>query len=264
MPTDTVPYAGLTQLPLAEHIFGSTGAMEDVRKSLEEAVHDDLPVLIEGESGTGKELMARYFHSRSHRAAAPFERVNCGAIDARLLDREFFERNETAGTLFLDEIGEMDSASQRRVGRALKAVASLVRARIVCASSIDMTGTADKRVSEDLLSHFRHRMRLVPLRERKQDIPRLCEYLAYKFARDFGRPTPRLNAFVLESLQQRSWPGNIRELENWIARIVVFGTEEAMSQGFRRQVSGQAGECIARPHGVRLSMGPWRRSRRSS
>jgi DNA-binding NtrC family response regulator len=191
--------------------------------------------------------------------------VNCGAADARLLDREFFERNELAGTLFLDEIGELDSALQRSVGRALNPEKSSnpANARIVCASSTDMKGAVgDKRVCESLSSHFRYRVRLVPLRERKQDIPRLCEYLAEKFARSLGRPTPRLNAFVLESLQQWSWPGNIRELENWIARIVVFGTEEAISLDFRRQVGGQAVRGVARPHGVRLSVGPSRRSRR--
>ena len=282
MLADTAGSVGLMQLPLAEYIFGGTGAMQKVRESLEAALLDDLPVLIEGESGTGKELVARFLHLRSTRAAGPFIRVNCGALPARLLNREMFgqgcpsleDRQEGSpgsvalaanGTLFLDEIGEMDAELQQKVVDVLNTGGSscAVNARIVGASSVDLsTGMGGGRVSEGLSSRFKHRVRLSPLRERKQDIPHLCEYLVDKFARNFGRPAPQLNPEVLESFRQWNWPGNIRELENWIARIVIFGSDEAMSPEFRRQMGIQQGGGIARRHPVRPNLNRGRRARR--
>ena len=274
MIADAADSARLSQLPLAESIFGSTSGMHEVRKILEGALEDDLPVLIEGESGTGKEVVARYLHVQSERAGGPFVRVNCGAISSRLLDGEMFGQDSAAsgsvvlaanGTLFLDEIAEMDAALQHKVAHALKTGqvrnGSSVNARIVCATSVDLTG-AISGASPDLSSHFEHRVRLLPLRERKQDIPQLCEYLVEKFARNFGRTAPRLKPQVLDAFQQWNWPGNIRELENWIARIVIFGTEETMGNEFRRQTAGREGVAIARHHALRLNAGRMRRTRR--
>jgi len=260
MIVETAQSAGVSQLPLADFIFGTTPGMQDVRATLEAAQQDDLPVLIEGESGTGKEVVARYLHLRSQRAAGPFVRVNCGAIPAGQLEVEIFgsETGTNAGsgapgnssvglaeggTLFLDGIVEMDLGLQQKVVQVLKkgrcgsGDRKLVSARIVCATSIDVqTAISQARAPESLSSHFEHKVRLLPLRERKQDMPQLCQYLLDKFARSFGRPVPRLGPYVLESFKQWDWPGNIRELENWIARIVIFGTEEAIDLEFRRQM----------------------------
>ena len=266
------------QLPLADFIFGSTPAMQEVRRTLDAALEDDLPVLIEGESGTGKEVVARYLHLSSNRASGPFIRVNCGAMPARLLDGEMFGQGATGGhdrqgelaagsmalaaegTLFLDEIAEMDAALARKVTGVLRegtGAASRFNARLVCASSVDL-----ERGSRGLASNFGYRVRLLPLRERKQDIPQLCEYLLEKLAREFGRTAPRLKAHVLDSFHEWKWPGNIRELENWMARIVIFGTEEAMGFEARTQVSGRRGESFTRHHAMRLNMSRIRRARR--
>jgi transcriptional regulator with PAS, ATPase and Fis domain len=143
------------------------------------------------------------------------------------------------GTIFLDEIAEMNPGLQRKVVEALRNRhcgsdgAGLMNARVVCASSVDLQTTAfPEGTFAGLPDHFGHRVRLLPLRERKQDIPQLCEYLIEKFAQNFGRPAPRLSASVLRSFQRWNWLGNIRELENWIARIVIFGTEEAIGSEF--------------------------------
>ena len=96
----------------------------------------------------------------------------------------------------------------------------------------------------ELLGCFAHRVRLLPLRERKQDIPQLCDYLLEKFARDFGCPVPHLSSEALEVFLQWKWPGNVRELENWIARIVIFGVEEVVGLEFSRQLmAGGSPDC---------------------
>lgn len=279
MLTDAAHSTTMPQLPMGDFIFGSTAGMQEARERLEAALGDDLPVLIEGESGTGKEIAARYLHLRSARSVGPFVRVNCGAIPARLLDAEIFGWSgytgdhgragvpsgsidlAAGGTLFLDGIGDMVPALQERLLGPLKAEGSArrrdrVNARVVCASTVDIKAAVVKeRGSVDLADGFAHRVRLLPLRERKTDMPQLCEYLSEKFARNFGRPVPRLSQYVLETLEQWSWPGNIRELENWIARIVIFGTEEAIGLEFRRQMGrGEVGGTKrSRAVGVNLS-----------
>lgn len=263
----------LAQLPMAEFIFGSTPGMQEARASFEVAIDSDLPVLIEGESGTGKELVARCLHLSSSRAAGPFVRVNCGALSGRLLEGELFGTREAGlgsvglsanGTLFLDEFTDLDMALQERVLDKLKAGSSRQgveqSARVLCATSVDLRGAiTEKRVSEGLAKALVHRIRLLPLRERKRDLPQLCEYLLEKFAVSFGRPMPRLGADVLEVFERWDWPGNIRELENWIARIVIFGTEEAVGAEFRNHTGRRL--IGTRRHGVGVNLTRFRRAR---
>lgn len=263
-----------SELPDVEFIFGSTPGMREIRTTIDHASQDDLPVLIEGESGTGKEVIARFLHDHSARREGPFVKVNCGAIPVRLLEGEMFgyERSSAGdvretkngsigiaagGTLFLDEISEMDLQLQQKLLRTLEtghygrqdgSEDLAVKARFVCASSRDLDAALlNDTFPEELLKRFPHRVRLKPLRERKQDIPQLCEYLAEKFARNFRRPVPSLSPYVLRVFQQWNWPGNIRELENWIARIVIFGTEETIGLEFRRQI-GIFGDTLPREH----------------
>jgi len=274
MAAETLPTFRRNELPSAEFIFGSSPGMRQIRTTIERASQDDLPVLIEGESGTGKELVARFLHNQSVRLEGPFVKVNCGALPARLLEAEMFgyERNavgdvrETtngsigmarAGTLFLDEIRDLELTVQEKLLRAFEtgrygrqdgSEQLAVDARFVCASTRELRGgVCGGSFPEELLRCFGHHVRLQPLRERKQDIPQLCEYLVEKFARNFGRPVPRLSPFVMKAFQQWNWPGNIRELENWIARIVIFGTEEAIGLEFRRHL-GLMGVAWPRKH----------------
>lgn len=270
MPAENVQNSRRAELPSAEFIFGNTPGMREIRTVIERASQDDLPVLIEGESGTGKELVGLFLHDQSVRRDGPFVKVNCGALPARLLEGEMFgyERSlsgtihETkngsigiaaGGTLFLDEVRDLDVTLQQKLVRTLEtgqygrqdgSEQLVVNARFVCASTRDQEAGSLPR---ELLKCFAHRVCLPPLRERKQDIPELCEYLAEKFARNFGRPVPRLSSFVMKAFQQWNWPGNIRELENWIARVVIFGTEEAIGLEFRRQI-GFVGAVASREH----------------
>lgn len=276
------------ELPGVDFLFGSTPGMREIRMTIERASHDDLPVLIEGESGTGKELVGRFLHDLSGRREGPFVRVNCGALPAGLLEAEMFgyERGASGtiqetrngsiglasgGTLFLDEINDMDLTLLQKLMRTLEtgrygrqdgSEELEVTTRFICASSPERT--AESRAvgcNEELLQCFAHRVRLKPLRERKQDIPQLCEYLVEKFARSFGRPVPQLSPYVIRAFQQWSWPGNVRELENWIARIVIFGTEEAIGLEFKRQL-GTAGVARREHRATHMKSYRAKRSRR--
>jgi transcriptional regulator with PAS, ATPase and Fis domain len=234
--------------------------MREIRMKIEHAAQDNFPVLIEGESGTGKEVIGHFLHAHSARREGPFIRVNCGAVPARLLEAELFGHEVGAsgnvretkngsfgmasgGTIFLDEVGDLDLMLQGKVHRTLATghygrqnggEELTMNARLVCASSRELE--PGEGIDEGLLRCFVHRVWLKPLRERKQDIPQISEYLVEKLARNFGRPAPQLSGYVLKAFQQWNWPGNIRELENWIARIVIFGTEEVIGLEFRRQL----------------------------
>jgi len=275
MTEETARILRFTKLPEADQIFGRTMKMRAVRMEVEQAMRDDLPLLIEGESGTGKEIIARYAHLNSGRASGPFVRVNCGSMRGAMLEKEIFgaalgtaSHNidgdsligmAEGGTLFCDDIAEIEPGLCRRLANVVSGAAS-GSTRIVCASSgFRHRGAGEQLSSDDLSNHFAHRVHILPLRERKQDIPVLCEYLIHKLAQNLDRPMPRISTDVLASFEQWDWPGNIRELENWIARIVIFGTEEAIGFDFMRQ-AGLRQVFAARPHrGVHVRLN--RRSR---
>ena len=268
MPAEVAQTARRIELPSTESIFGSTAGMREIREKIERAIRDNLPVLIEGESGTGKEVVGRFLHENSVRRDGPFLKFNCAAASAGLQEGEMFgyetgaavNLRETTGgsiglasggTLFLDEIDDMDLSLQQKLTQTLNSghyrridgrEDLAVNTRFVCATSIGLeAGLRNHTFLEELLGCFaHHRVRLLPLRERKEDIPQLCEYLLEKFARDFERPVPHLSSDALEAFQQWKWPGNVRELENWIARIVIFGAEEVVGLEFNRQLT--AGE----------------------
>ena len=242
-------------LPNDEVIFGSTGALREVRRSLERAAREGLPVMIQGESGTGKEVIAKYLHLLSNPSDAPFIKMNCVALTPSIL-RDQFERSRASanlaskevsserfvrGTLFLDEIGDMDWKLQEELVDLLSGPdASLAWGggmRIVCATRIGAEPIAANSSEEpgqrrgDALV----RLRLPALRERKQDIPLLCEYLMSKQAGRFGKKAHRLTPRTLRLLEQWQWPGNLRELENWVARVVILGSQEKLAEELRDQ-----------------------------
>jgi DNA-binding NtrC family response regulator len=124
----------------------------------------------------------------------------------------------------------------------------------VGATNIDLEAAMRSQTFVDeLLGCFaNHRLRLIPLRDRREDIPELCDYLLGKFARTFGRPVPKLSSYALEAFRQWKWPGNVRELENWIARIVIFGAEDVMGLEFRRQLGAVDGSSSHRGSNMRV------------
>ncbi len=235
-------------LPGEEVVFGSTAAMGEVRKGIERAVRDGLPVLIQGESGTGKELIAKYLHLRRASADEPFIKMNCLAFTPSVLQaRQHAEpsaelmriagEEASIGTLFLDEIGDMDWKLQEELIKRLserdgKESAGRVNARIVCSTRIGIEPTASAASEEEgtLI-----RLRLPALRARTEDIPQLCEFLMEKQARRFGRKAQSLTPHTVRLLQQWQWPGNLRELENWVARVVILESQERLAEELRVQ-----------------------------
>jgi DNA-binding NtrC family response regulator len=292
MPAETVQTARRLEVPSEEIIFGSSAGMRAIRGKIERALGDDLPVLIEGESGTGKRLIGQFLHRHSAHREGPFLNLNCAAVPTGLLEGEMFGYDKGAaagvretksgsigvasgGTLFLDEMGSMDLTLQQKLVRTLKSghyrridgrEDLVVNTRFVCATCIDLEAASrNHNFLEELLGCFvHHRVRLLPLRERKEDIPQLCEYLLEKFARDFGRAAPHLSSYVLEAFQRWKWPGNIRELENWIARIVIFGAEEVVGLEFSRQLAAWDQFGLRDLHGSHMRTGRARGLRRHS
>ena len=279
-------------LPGDSVIFGITPAMSQIRRKVESALENDLPVLIQGESGTGKEVIAKFLHARSKRSEMPFMKLNCVAIPAGLLEGELFGYEKSAmagsneirqglveiangGTIFLDEICDMDWAMQLRLvrllqdGRFVRSGGTDLRAahvRVICATNSDLQKAVEEQTfRRDLfLLLSKITLPLLPLRERKEDIPQICEYLLNKLAKEFGKEAPQLSPAALHLLKQWKWPGNLRELENWIARIIVFGTEEVLGFELVRKLSS-IGSATGRKHRVvHLKEGASRRPRRHS
>jgi two-component system, NtrC family, response regulator AtoC len=267
MPTEANPNIRVdpADLPGEAVIFGCTSAMHEVRSKIDQLCTSDLPVLIQGESGTGKEVIARFLHSRSSRCRAPFVKLNCAAVPAYLLDKELFgceigphenadgrlsglAEIADAGTLFLDEVGAMDSNLQGKLLCLLRdgsdEQAGLCREdqgrlRVICATNVDLQrGVEMGTFRRDLLCRIDVvHLRLPALRERKKDIPQLCEYFLRKLSRQFNRTAPNLKPATLKLLMQWDWPGNLRELENWVARAIVYGDDAALSAELGRRVS---------------------------
>ncbi len=264
--------------------------MRKVREEIERAFCDDFPVLIEGESGTGKEVIGRFLHLGSIRARGPFLKLNCAATPPDLLGAEMFGYEQrgaadvrstaigsiglaSGGTLFLDEIGDLDSALMQTLMQTLESgnyrhlggnENFTANARLVCSSSTDLESRLKSRTFvEGLLGLLTlHRVRLLPLRERKEDIPQLCEYLLERFALDFGRPIPHMSSNALEAFQRWKWPGNIRELENWVARIVIFGAEEVVGLEFSRQLAALEEAAARNRHVTHMKLSRPRRHSR--
>jgi two-component system, NtrC family, response regulator HydG len=211
----------------------------------------DASVYIHGESGTGKELVARAIHARSKRAAGPFVKVNCGALTETLLESELFGHERGAftgaikrklgrfeladkGTLFLDEIGDVTPALQLKLLRVLQErdfervggeETIKVDVRVVSATHKDIGAeVASGRFREDLF----YRLHVVPcevppLRERKEDIPRLVAHFITKLAPRTNAGITGITEAALARLGAYGWPGNVRELENVIEQALVFG-----------------------------------------
>ena len=229
-------------------------ALARVRAVLEQIADTDVTVLIQGESGVGKEIVARAVHETSMRREGPFVKVNCAALPGTLLESELFgyERGAftgavarkpgrfelaTGGTIFLDEIGEMSPALQAKLLHVLQdgRFARLggnreieVDARVVAATNRELAELAARGVfREDL--YFRLNVVSIavpPLRERTDELRELIDHLLRRAAARYRRPLPRLSPRLLRALERHPFPGNVRELENLLKRIVVLGSEE--------------------------------------
>lgn len=233
-----------------EGMLGTSPPMQAVFNAIRRVATTDAPVLILGESGTGKEVAALAIHRQSARKTGPFVPINCSAIPETLIESELFGhekgsftgahaqrkgRIESAagGTLFLDEIGDLPMALQVKLLRFLQEQTIErvggrtlidVDARVIAATNVELKrAMADGKFREDLFYRLAVvTLRLLPLRERPEDIPVLAKWFLRKFAAESGRDSMTFGQAALRALQQYAWPGNVRELENRIKRALIM------------------------------------------
>ena len=235
-------------------IIGSSSAMQEVFKMIGQVAASDVTVMITGESGTGKELIARAIFQNSLRAQKPYIAVNCAAIPENLIESELFGHEKGSftgatnqrigkfelcdgGTIFLDEIGDMALTTQTKILRALQEgeiqrVGSSdtikVNVRILAATNKPLEEMVKvKTFREDLYYRLNVvRVQLPPLRERKEDVPQLIDFVLKRLARDSKTGRKTISPEALTLLNQYRWPGNVRELENLIYRSAVLAQGE--------------------------------------
>ena len=242
-----------TSSTFLETIVGRSGGLRSILAQVEAVAHTNATVLITGETGTGKEVIARAIHELSSRHNSNLVKVNCAAMPAGLLESELFGHERGAftgavnshvgrfaladrGTLFLDEIGDMPLELQPKLLRVLQerefeAVGSTrttkVDVRVVAATNRDLRQMVQGReFREDL--YYRLNMfpiYLPPLRERKRDIPEFVRYFVEHFASSMDKTIDTIPEDTMRVLVRHSWPGNIRELQNYVARGVILAND---------------------------------------
>jgi len=245
--SDSLSASGHTAL---EQLVGESAALCSVKRRIAKVARSMAPVLVRGESGTGKELIARAIHACSHRADGPFVAVNCGAIPENLLEAEFFGAKKGSytgaaqdregyfqaarnGTLFLDEIGDLPIAMQSKLLRAIqeRRIRSLgstqeeaVDVRIVSATHKDLAGEVQTGNFRQDLYYRLNVIEIIspPLRERREDLPALCQALLTRIAHESGTAVPPIAARAMDQLSHHPLDGNVRELENLLHRALAL------------------------------------------
>jgi len=261
-------YAGDVE-ELCDDVFfvAASPAMKKIRSQAGLVANVEIPVLLLGESGTGKEVLARLIHKLSPRAHRTFLKVNCAAVPADLLESELFGYEAGAftgathskpgkfelcnrGTILLDEIGEMPPLLQAKLLHVLQdqqfsrlGSRSVVKVdvRILAATNVNIPeALASKRLREDLYYRLNaFTLLLPPLRERKEEIPILLKHFMSRMSESYARPPLPLSAAMLEACLRHPWPGNLRELSNFVKRYLVLGDESlAVSELQPRPDSG--------------------------
>jgi two-component system response regulator AtoC len=243
-------------------LWGDSSDMRTIASVIEQVADSDVTVLIRGESGVGKELVARAIHQTSSRKDRPFVKVNCAALPAELLESELFGHEKGAftgaattrigkfeqadtGTILLDEIGEMKAALQAKLLHVLqdgeftklgsnKSIG--VDVRVVAATNRDLeTMMLHGEFREDLY----YRLKVIevtvpPLRERRNEISHLTDFFIDRYARRYNRPRHQLSEQLQHLFLRYDWPGNIRELENMVKRMVILQDEQLVVRELSR------------------------------
>jgi two-component system, NtrC family, nitrogen regulation response regulator GlnG len=270
--------------PPLPSLIGQAAAMQDVFRTIGRLSGSSMTVLITGESGTGKELVARALHQHSPRAARPFVALNTAAIAAELLESELFGHEKGAftgaesrrpgrfeqadsGTLFLDEIGDMSAALQTRLLRVLAEgefyrvggqTPVRVDVRVIAATNQDLAqAVGERRFREDLFHRLNvMRIRIPPLRERREDIPLLLDHYLRKAADELGVAVKITSPQVLERMSDFDWPGNVRQLVNACRRLTVVAPgREIRLADLPPEIGG--GKAASPPRGWNDALAAW-------
>jgi two-component system, NtrC family, response regulator AtoC len=253
-------------------LVGQSNEMNAIYGIIEKVADTPSTVLISGESGTGKELVAKALHERSSRSDKPFIKINCAAIPKTLMESEMFGYEKGAftgassskpgrfeladgGTLFLDEIGEIPVEMQVKLLRAIQesefervgGIKTLkVDVRLITATNRDLEKEVkDANFREDLFYRLNVvPLKLPPLRERRSDIPLLVDHILKKFNERLKKSVDGISREALDRLCERSWPGNIRELENVLERTILFCSSSRIEESDLPREEAAGGEII--------------------
>jgi two-component system, NtrC family, response regulator AtoC len=248
-------------------IWGMSQATQVLEGLIAEIAPTNIPVLLVGESGTGKEMLAHRIHRLSSHREEPLRKVSSAELSSTTFSSQFGlgapnngdALSNAAGTILFDEVSELDGACQRRLLYALpdgdeKERSGLLKMRVI--------STTNGKLDEEMRAgRFRPelyyringvRLRLPPLRERKEDIPPLVEAFLTKHATQLGRPRPCLSPRTVELFLEHSWPGNIRELENMVKKIVALGDESHAIADL--EMSARDTRTVARPEAPACSL----------
>jgi two-component system nitrogen regulation response regulator NtrX len=237
-------------------LVGHSPALRRVLESVTRAAPTNATVLLLGESGVGKELVARTIHRNSPRASQRFVQVNCAAIPEELIESELFGHEKGSftgatekqvgkfeqadrGTIFLDEIGDMSQKTQAKVLRVLQeqeverlgsARTIKVDVRVIAATNKDLEGAIGRgEFREDL--YFRLNVIPIvvpPLRDRREDIPKLVQHFAKRMAEEHNLKAKRIEPMAMDALQRHRWRGNIRELRNTVERLLIMTPSDSI------------------------------------
>lgn len=256
------------KLPTESFIIGQSKAIQDLIRSIQKLARSQAPIYISGESGSGKELVARSIHELGPRSTKPFIAVNCGAIPRELMESEFFGHKKGSftgahqdklglfqaaegGTLFFDEVADLPLDMQVKLLRAIqeKSVRPIgaseeiiTDVRILCAThkALDVE-VKEGRFRQDLFYRLNViQLSVAPLRQRREDIPLLADYLLQKIAHEMQLPTPHLSKAALAALNEYPFPGNVRELENILERAFTLCENEMIDAGDLQLQSDQS------------------------
>ncbi len=290
-----------------DEIVGESTGLKEVLTQVETVAPTDAAVLILGETGTGKELVARAIHRLSERSKSPLVKINCSAIPTGLLESELFGHEKGAftgaisqkigrlelankGTIFLDEVGDIPLELQPKLLRVLQeseferlgSTRTIhVDVRLIAATNQNLAQmVADNQFRSDLYYRLRVFPILVPpLRERKDDIPLLLHYFTQKYARQMGRKIKKIPDHAMAALCNWHWPGNIREMENFVERAVILsrgpvlnvpvnelkeptrptaetdGTLHSTEREYILRILRETGWVISGPHGAAARLG---------
>jgi two-component system response regulator AtoC len=241
----------------SEFVEGASANMRSVEAVMREVAQSEVPVLLLAERGAGKKATARRIHDLSRRRGQRFRTLFSATLESRWLEDEVQDGLLGDGTVFLRELAELSAEGQEQLLRVLTAGKTnggraTSPARLICGSARDLEAEVTAgNLREDLYYRISGVcLRLPPLRQRREDIPRLTEHFLRKYGRDFQRAAPKLSEETHRLFQEYSWPGNVRELENAAKAIVALGDETVAMGGLRAML--QRSELGGNGHRVSL------------
>jgi transcriptional regulator with PAS, ATPase and Fis domain len=260
-------------MPRGRYFLAGCPAMKKIYSTLRLLAPVDVPVLILGESGVGKDIVANLLHKHSMRAQESYVSVNCAAIPSELLESELFGYEIGAftgaakskpgqfemahrGTLLLDEIGEMSAQMQAKLLHVLQdgrfsrlgsRASTEVDVRIMAATNVDIEeAIADSSIREDLyyrISAFT--LVIPPLRERRDEIPLLVEEMLRRHGANLRQQPAHISPSLLEAMQEYDWPGNLRELSNFVIRILILQDQDAILADLSAKMRARSGRTTS-------------------